>query len=116
MSFSGFRATNAACVVIAALTLLAPDASAASEQTFDKPAIKNSYMGIISMVRLDWCWQHQQMCGKRAADLYCKSRGFQKAASFLKDPAIGATVSMGDKKICNSGICDGFASITCQRP
>ncbi|MBN9221111.1 MAG: hypothetical protein J0I79_24455 [Mesorhizobium sp.] len=117
MPLKSLRPIGLAQVLVSGLLLAAPDVAAAKEQTFNKPSFKyGGITGVISLVRLDWCWNHQQMCGMRAADLYCKSRGFQKVAAFTKDPAIGATVSMGDKKVCNAGICDGFATITCQSP
>ncbi|WP_137931078.1 hypothetical protein [Mesorhizobium comanense] len=116
MLLKSLRPKELAQVLVSVLFLAAPDVAVANEQTFIKPTFKFSSLAVVSMVRLDWCWKHQQMCGMRAADLYCKSRGFQKVGAFAKDPSIGATVSMGDKTVCNKGVCDGFASITCQGP
>lgn len=57
----------------------------------------------------------RRQCGKTAADLYCKAKGFQTATGFSKDPGLNVTVSMGDKAVCKQGVCDGFASITCHK-
>ncbi len=103
-----------AAAVSAAATVIATTA-AAQAQTFEKPGVSSGNMGIAGVSRLDWCWRHQRQCGKTAADLYCKAKGFQTATAFSKDPGLNVTVSMGDKAVCKQGICDGFVSITCRK-
>lgn len=104
----------AAQALIAAMTVAT--VAVAQDQTFDKPGLPSGGMGVTGVSRLDWCWHHQRQCGKTAADLYCKAKGFQAASAFAKDPGLNVTVSMGDKAVCKQGICDGFLSITCRKP
>jgi hypothetical protein len=66
--------------------------------------------------RLDWCRTWSEDCGKPAADAYCRNQGFQEAASFAREPHIGAlspTRLIGTGATCDLAHCDGFRQITC---
>ncbi|WP_421695969.1 hypothetical protein [Aestuariivirga sp.] len=80
----------------------------ADTQTFFKPKQSGN--------RLDWCLDWSTGCGAPAANAWCKSKGFDKAASFEEDPDIGAshpTRLISSGAVCDQGFCDGFAQITC---
>lgn len=80
----------AAAVSVATMTVTAISA-AAQGQTFEKQGVSSGNMGIAGVSRLDWCWRHQRQCGKTAADLYCKAKGFQAATGAAGPAAGGAT-------------------------
>ncbi|RPI35902.1 MAG: tetratricopeptide repeat protein, partial [Hyphomicrobiaceae bacterium] len=66
-------------------------------------------------LRLDWCREWSQLCGKPAADEFCRRQGFLDAASFTKAPVGEHTSVIGTGQICNNPSCDSFATITCRR-
>jgi hypothetical protein len=68
--------------------------------------------------RIDICLHWGMECAGEAADVYCKSTGYDGAIEWEVDNDIGAThptVVIGDGKICADPYCDGYFSITCSR-
>lgn len=66
--------------------------------------------------RVDSCLYLNQQCGQPAADAWCRAKGFAKAIDWAVDHDIGATTStycMGDQRLCDHALCDGFLYITC---
>lgn len=78
-----------------------------SFKRFNKP----QYQG----VALDWCYTWASNCGTKAANEYCKSKGYNKGVSrFRKWENVGYTKIMRTGQICNSPGCDSFISIDCK--
>lgn len=98
--------------VLAAALLAVAAPALAADKVFPKPRYSYPQKGI-PLLPVDYCWRHQQQCGFRAADLYCKMQGYKTAAGFVKLENVGQSISIGDRKICDVGKCDGFSSITC---
>jgi len=68
--------------------------------------------------RIDLCLHWGMECAGEAADVYCKSLGFDRVSQWEPDPDVGATsptVVIGTGQICSEPHCDSFASITCVR-
>ena len=67
--------------------------------------------------RLDWCYYAGEGCGEGAAEVFCARQGYDALLDFDDDPNVGAqgiqTKLIGSEEICNTEICDSFASITC---
>lgn len=66
---------------------------------------------------LDWCKNFEQGCGKPAADLYCKKRGYPQSTGFVKLNRVNyQTMTIGQNAICDprDHVCDSFARIDCQ--
>ena len=69
-------------------------------------------------LRLDWCKYWSRLCGRPAANAYCRYRGYRRALSFHKAVDIGRwtdTRLIGTGRICRGNFCDGFRYITCTR-
>jgi len=70
-------------------------------------------------VRLDWCREWENNCGKPAADAFCQSKGFQEAKKFEQSANVpDETATIGDKRICDKSTrpsCDSFKLIECVR-
>lgn len=64
--------------------------------------------------RIDWCYQDNESCGKRAASSFCRRMGYEKATKFQPERHLAATRALGNQKLC-FGDCKGFDSITCYR-
>ncbi len=74
----------------------------------DKPRFDN--------LRLDWCREWSQKCGKAAADEFCRRQGFVDATSFAKASNVGElTRVIGTGQICNQPSCASFATISCRK-
>ena len=68
--------------------------------------------------RLDWCFTWGNDCGEKAANAFCRLRGYTSATAFSIDRDIGATsptMTVGDLGVCSDRSCDGFKRISCQR-
>jgi len=65
-------------------------------------------------VRLDWCFSWQKSCGQRAADAFCKSKGWTRAESFQKAENVGPTRVWSTGQLCDGTDCDGFKTLTCE--
>ena len=77
-------------------------------RTYNKPYYKG--------YRLDWCNTWANDCGTKAADAYCRYRGYRKAYDIRKDDNIGSTKLIGTGQRCTHPNCDGFKYITCTDP
>lgn len=84
----------------------------AETSRFDNPTIRGQ--------RLDFCRHFGTACGKPAADLFCREKGFVEANRFVIDQGIGArginTLVFGDGRLCSGPHCSGFRVIACTRP
>jgi len=77
-----------------------------------KRFIRPKYHG----VALDWCYTWNNRCGKKAANEFCRWRGYHKGASgFKKENNIGYTKIMRTGQICNMPGCDSFLYIDCKK-
>jgi tetratricopeptide (TPR) repeat protein len=85
-----------------------PSAEASSVVKIEQPRLGN--------LRLDWCREWAQQCGKAAADEFCRRQGFAEAASFAKAANVGEpTRVIGSGQVCNQPSCAGFAAISCRK-
>lgn len=64
--------------------------------------------------RIDWCYQDDKHCGKRAAHAFCRHLGYEKTTEYNPAEHLAATQALGNQKLC-FGDCKGFASIVCYR-
>ena len=70
----------------------------------------------ISGVALDWCYTYANGCGLKAANEFCKSKGYWKGAkSFAKEDNVGYTKIIRTGQICNNAGCDTFKYIDCKK-
>lgn len=79
-----------------------------TERTFEKPR----YAGR----RLDYCLNWARDCGQEAATVFCRVKGYARASSFDRASNIGAdsdTWVLGDRRVCDEDLCDGFTAIQC---
>lgn len=65
--------------------------------------------------RIDWCYNKNTGCGKRAANSFCSRMGFTGAKGFAKEPLISATKTIGSQELCFGNECDAFRFIVCNR-
>ncbi len=65
--------------------------------------------------RVDWCYDGQKQCGKRAAFSFCRHLGYMSVKSFVIEKHIGITQAIGNQKICLGQSCQGFKEIICFR-
>ena len=91
----------------------APDAAAPAEapavaetasKTFKNPAHEG--------VRLNWCFDGEGGCGKKAAEAWCKQQGFSSAKDFKYVSAIKPTIQIGSGKT-NKKAAKAFSRVTC---
>ena len=67
-------------------------------------------------VALDWCYTYGSGCGYKAANEYCKSRGYWKGVrSYAKENNVGYTRIIRTGQICNNATCDTFKYIDCKK-
>ena len=81
---------------------------AAMKQLFFKP----KYNG----VRLDWCYEEGNGCGKQAADAWCDDQGFDEAIKFQIASGIGPlkpTIHIGTGETTLQPLANAFKTITC---
>ena len=67
--------------------------------------------------RLNYCLKNGVGCGQDAADAFCDAKGYDDAADFSQSAPLTALIPtryIGNGKICTSGICFAFATITCE--
>jgi hypothetical protein len=65
---------------------------------------------------LDWCFDWGSGCGAKAANAWCKSKGFEKAQRFSQWADVGGsqpTRLIGTGALCDQKICDAFRYIIC---
>ncbi len=63
--------------------------------------------------RLDACYSSKSHCGWRAANAYCRVKGFNKALFWRMDYGVRKTRMIGNSKRCKSGHCTGYSYLTC---
>lgn len=81
--------------------------------TFSNVMIKS---GPCAGYRLDWCLHWSKDCGEPAATTWCRMAGYERATQWNEAEDIGAnspTCVIGDGRVCNQDVCDGFSYITC---
>jgi hypothetical protein len=107
---SGEVCDDESCDGFSYITCVAEEDDQGQEQTFKKP--------VYSGFRLDWCFAGQSGCGKKAANAYCDSQGYDIATNFQLAPKIGPfkpTRQIGSGAVCNRPLCDAFKFITCSK-
>ena len=62
---------------------------------------------------VDRCLNWGENCEQPAADNFCRQKGFSAAAAF-EFTNVRPTLVVGDDKICNEDMCQGFTTITCR--
>jgi hypothetical protein len=65
--------------------------------------------------RVDWCYNQNNGCGRKAADSFCSRMGYMKVKSFIKETQISATKTIGSQELCFGPECNAFQSIVCTR-
>ncbi|WP_133130801.1 hypothetical protein [Legionella yabuuchiae] len=65
--------------------------------------------------RIDWCYETDTKCGRRAAYSYCRRLGYLDVKEFKKEAHVAATKALGNQKLCFGQHCSGFKYITCYR-
>ena len=79
-------------------------------KTFSKPKFRG--------YALDWCETFEHNCGKKAANRYCKSKGYNRAIAFTKwnNPGL-KTMTIGESSICDPAYhrCNSFKTIKCKK-
>ena len=81
---------------------------ATAKQVFFKPRFNG--------VRLDWCYEDEQGCGKKAADAWCDDEGFDEALKFQIASGYGPfrkTIEIGSGQVLVKPVTNAFKSITC---
>lgn len=68
-------------------------------------------------LKVDWCKDFEKDCGRPAADLFCKKKGFSASSSYSKDISVSKTLTVGNHAVCEKAYhqCDSFNSISCKR-
>ena len=105
---AGIAATVIAGVLIFWLTEGRPRPSPSTRKVFRQP--------MFGGYRLDLCLDGASLCGKPAADAWCKEKGFNEATNHKEDPDIGGhspTKVFRNGGICSKDSCDGFEIIEC---
>jgi hypothetical protein len=62
---------------------------------------------------VDRCLNWGENCEQPAADNFCRQKGFSAAAAF-EFANVRPTLVVGDNKVCNENMCQGFTTITCR--
>jgi hypothetical protein len=88
-----------------AIVLITTPAAEASARNFFSPVWNGN--------RLAACLSVSAGCGKAAADLFCKSQGYDDAVLFQREPS-AMTVAIGTGEICEGMSCTAFKQIKCQ--
>lgn len=65
--------------------------------------------------RLNWCYEGEQGCGRKAAFAFCRHQGFMDVKYFKLQSHVAATKSIGNQQLCFNNNCKGFAVIDCKR-
>jgi len=65
--------------------------------------------------RVDWCYDGQKGCGRKAAFSFCRRMGYTNVREYRMQTQIGATQAIGNQKLCFGNTCNGFANIDCFR-
>jgi|GEM_PF-2163900 len=98
-----------------------PDSAAAlpaEEQSETKPGSQLFRYPVVRSLRLNFCYRWGKECGEPAAAAFCKEEGYARAQRWKRDARIGAlfpTLVLGDDRICEKFLCDGFEEILCSQ-
>jgi hypothetical protein len=63
-------------------------------------------------VRLNWCFNGENGCGKKAAEAWCTQQGFSTAKNFKYVSGVKPTVQIGTGKTTKKAA-KGFSRVTC---
>ncbi len=68
--------------------------------------------------RLAFCYSAQQGCGEKAAEAWCKVKGYKGVKEWQIEPRdVGkpkVTRYVGNDALCKRGVCDSFEYVTCR--
>ena len=65
--------------------------------------------------RVDWCYDGQKGCGRKAAFSFCRRMGYTDVRQYRMQTQVGAAEALGNQKLCFGNACKGFANIDCYR-
>jgi len=88
------------------------------EQAEPKSASELFRFPVIKSRRLNYCYRWGNECGEPAAAAFCKEEGYARARRWKRDAHIGAlfpTIVLGDDRVCDKFLCDGFEEILCSQ-
>ncbi len=97
-------ATPEAPAADAAAPAPAPQVAETASEMFKNPAQDG--------VRLNWCFDGEAGCGKKAAEAWCAQQGFSGAKDFKYVSAIKPTIQIGSGKT-NKKASKAFSRVTC---
>lgn len=81
-----------------------PPVTETTNETFRNPMHKG--------VRLNWCFDGENGCGKKAAEAWCTQQGFSTAKNFKYVSGVKPTVQIGTGKTTKKAA-KGFSRVTC---
>ena len=82
----------------------APVVAATASEMFKNPMHEG--------VRLNWCFDGQSGCGKKAAEAWCAQQGFSTAKDFKYVSGVKPTIQIGTGETTKKGA-KGFSRVTC---
>lgn len=65
--------------------------------------------------RVDWCYEKDKQCGRKAAFSFCRRMGYLDAKTYTKALKSYATQTIGSQALCFGPQCTSFESIKCYR-
>jgi hypothetical protein len=65
--------------------------------------------------RVDFCYETNKQCGRRAANAFCMYMGYAKARHFERETKVLATRTLSQGALCFGESCSGFKNIICYR-
>jgi hypothetical protein len=65
--------------------------------------------------RLDFCYDAKKGCGRRAANAFCRHKGYDRAKDYAQSKDVVATRTIGSGELCFGPSCKGFSRVTCYR-
>jgi len=78
-------------------------------------AFRNYFAPQQDGARLDACLTDKSICGKPAADAFCKTKGFAQALTFQRE-AGNSTRRLDSGELCEGNNCTAFRQIKCFSP
>jgi hypothetical protein len=102
-------------LALLASVLLAPIAPAHATDLYAGKApvvIPSPRGGPAGSYALDWCYHAGRDCGKPAADVFCRTKGFDTAHSF-KTQHSDYTWIVGEARACHGDYCTAFSEVAC---
>jgi hypothetical protein len=80
------------------------------------PKVKRFKWPKVGGIALDWCYTYAHGCGYKAANEFCKTRGYWKGVkSYAKENNVGYTKILRTGQICHNAGCDTFKYIDCKK-